>query len=135
TLYPMRLYPGRPASRNRAVSAGRNAGSSLLCAIHYLPTRAAVAPLKVGTLSQAALRESASTGSDSNEALRHEVVSIIVKPARAGLHRLFHQRSPTGTCVVGNDLVRSYHDNEASSLMVVKPRGATGTASLEVVGN
>lgn len=28
--------------------------------------------------------------------LRHEVASITVKPARAGLHPLFHQRFSTG---------------------------------------
>ena len=32
--------------------------------------------------------------------LRHEVALITVKPARAGLDRLFHQPFPTGTCVV-----------------------------------
>ena len=34
------------------------------------------------------------------QVLRHEVALITVKPARAGLDRLFHQPFPTGTCVV-----------------------------------
>jgi len=47
---------------------------------------------------------------------RHEVAPITVKPARAGLHPLFHQRFPTGACVVGNNGVRSCRNNETSSL-------------------
>jgi len=43
--------------------------------------------------------------------VRHEVALITVKPARAGLHPLFHQRFPTGACAVGNDRVRSCRDN------------------------
>jgi hypothetical protein len=33
---------------------------------------------------------------EQNKLLRHEVASITVKTARAGLHPLFHQRFPTG---------------------------------------
>jgi hypothetical protein len=43
--------------------------------------------------------------------VRHEVVSITVKSARADLHPLFHQRFPTGTCGIGNDPVRSCRNN------------------------
>src|SRR5262247_1159363 len=56
--------------------------------------------------------------------VRHEVASITVKPAFAGLHPLFHQRFPTGTGGIGNDPVRSCRDNVASSLwMATEPRG------------
>src|SRR5262249_54344144 len=48
--------------------------------------------------------------------VRHEVVSITVKSARADLHLLFHQRFPTGTCGIGNDPVRSCRDEVTSSL-------------------
>src|SRR5215475_13969730 len=56
--------------------------------------------------------------------VRHEVAPITVESVITGLHPLFHQRFPTGTCRIGNDPVRSCRDNVASSLrMVIKPRG------------
>jgi hypothetical protein len=46
-----------------------------------------------------------------NVAVRHEVAPITVELALAGLHPLFHQRFPTDTCWIGNDLVRSCRNN------------------------
>src|SRR5689334_2106861 len=47
--------------------------------------------------------------------VRHEVASITVKSADAGLHPLFHQRFPPGACRAGNGSVRSCQHNGASS--------------------
>jgi hypothetical protein len=54
--------------------------------------------------------------------VRHEVAIITVEPASAGLHPLFHQRFPTDTCWIGNDLVRSCRNN------VTPPNGGHQTA-------
>ena len=47
--------------------------------------------------------------------VRHEVVDVAVMPLEYGHYLLFRRQYPTGTCVVGNDEVRSFRDNVTSS--------------------
>jgi hypothetical protein len=47
--------------------------------------------------------------------VRHEALSTTVKFNFMDLHLLFHQWFPTGTCWIGNDLVRSCRNNVAPS--------------------
>jgi len=50
-----------------------------------------------------------------NRCVRHEVASITIRFALARPDPLCHQRFLTGTCVVGNDGVRSCRDTVASA--------------------
>jgi len=63
--------------------------------------------------------------------------AVAVMPLENGHHRLFCQPYPTGTCVIGNDGVRSSRDNVASSHERgwEPARAGLTTASLNAVGN
>jgi hypothetical protein len=47
--------------------------------------------------------------------VRHDVVDVAVMPLEYGHYLPFRWQVPTGTCVVGNDEVRSFRDNGTSS--------------------
>src|SRR5262245_13277684 len=65
---------------------------------------------------------------EQNKLLRHEVASITVKTARAGLHPLFHQRFSTG---MNQELPGQCNLILGWSLPC---EGARATASLKAVG-
>ena len=47
--------------------------------------------------------------------VRHDVVDVAVMPLEYGHYLPFRRQYPTGTCVAGNDEVRSSRDNGTSS--------------------
>ena len=70
--------------------------------------------------------------------VRHEVANVAVHEVQeSGLHPLFCQRYPTGTCVSGNEGCEAPRDNVASSLTgwSSNARADTATASITAVGN
>src|SRR4051812_32700046 len=65
--------------------------------------------------------------------VRHEVASETVTRS---CHQPFYRLYPTGTCVLGNEEVRSSPDNVSSPFGVVVRAGAdTTTASIKAVGD
>jgi len=65
--------------------------------------------------------------------VRHEVASGTVT---MGCHQPFCRLYPMGTCVLGNEEVRSSPDNVSSPVRVaVRARADTATASIEAVGD